>query len=195
MRTTRWIGRVLLAALAAVSLGWTRPSSSVQVVGGTPDQREMARWATARFDAAGLVLPELEIRFHRDRDACRGRLGYYFEGGVDVCRLHADLWASRELLHEMAHGWLAANLTDDERDRFLDLRGLPTWNDPSVVWDERGFEQGAEILAWAIGDQAEGLHIPSIPDNARPQLAAAYRLLTSEPLPKLTPSVTWHEPE
>lgn len=181
--------------IAAVSLGWARPSAAVRVVGGTPDQREMVRWAVGRFEAVGLTLPSLEIRFHEGRSACRGHLGYYLDGVVDVCRVNTDLRAARELVHEMAHGWLAATVTASERDRFLDLRGLTTWNDPNVIWDERGFEQGAEIVAWAIGDQAGGIYVPSIPDNARPQLADAYRVLTGDSLPEVKASMMWSRPK
>jgi hypothetical protein len=185
---------VLIVCVAIVSLGWTRQGDSIRVVGGTPDQREMTRWAVSRFEAAGLSPPPVEVRFHLDRDPCRGHLGYYDHGVVHVCRRHTDLWASRELLHEMAHGWLHTNLTAVERARFLKLRGLITWNDAGVAWDERGFEQGAEIIAWAIGDQADGIYMPSIPDNAPRQLAEAYRVLTSDPFPTLAPAALWAKP-
>lgn len=179
----------------AASLAGPKPGTSVHVLGGTPIQREMVRWAVGRFDAAGLNLPQLEVRFHPDREGCRGRLGYYAEGVVDVCRRHMDLWASREMVHELAHGWVAANLTDADRARFLALRGLVTWNDDTVPWEGRGFEHAAEIIAWAIGDQADGIYMPSIPDNEHPQLSLAYRALTSRRLPTLTPADLWALPE
>ena len=81
------------------------------------------------------------------------------------------------------------------RERFLELRGLETWNDRDVTWEERGSEQGAEILAWAIGDQADGIYAPSIPDNEPERLAVAYRMLTGTSLPSVTPSEWWERPE
>jgi hypothetical protein len=195
MQGTRWIRTVLIGLTAAVALGWPGQASSITIVGGTPEQRAMTVWAAGRFEAVGLSLPALEVRFHEGREACRGRLGYYLDGVVDVCREHTNLWASRELLHEMAHGWLDANLSPVERARFLRLRQLNTWNDAGVVWDERGFEHGAEIMAWAIGDQEGGIYTPSIPDNEVSQLAVAYRVLTGDPLPELTPRVLWKTPE
>ena len=44
----------------------------------------------------------------------------------------------------------------------------------------RGFEQTAEIVAWAIGD---GVITPSIPDNDHATLVADYELLTGSPPP------------
>jgi hypothetical protein len=171
----------------------TGQGRSVDVVGGTAAQQEMALWAVSRFEAVRLTLPSLEVRFHGDRDACGGRLGLYVDGVVHECREHTNLWASRELLHEMAHAWLDANLTEADRDRFLRLRGLATWNSRDAAWDERGYEHGAEIIAWAIGDQADGIYTPSIPDNGPGELAEAFRVLTSRPFPRLTPDALWDE--
>lgn len=72
------------------------------------------------------------------------------------------------------------------RDRFLDLRGLTTWNDDRVAWEERGFEQGAEIIAWSLGDQGEVILMPSIPNNERPQMIEAFEVLTGEPFPDVS---------
>ncbi len=174
---------MVLAVIVLLTLGGSRVPGSMTVVGGSPDQRAMVRWAGARFETVGLGLPSLEVRFHADRAECGDRLGYYHSGIVDVCRHHTDVWAARDLLHEMAHGWLDANLAEADRERFLKLRGLSTWNDPRVAWDERGFEQAAEIMAWAIGDQGEGIMMPSIPDNDSARLTAAYRVLTGMPFP------------
>jgi hypothetical protein len=191
MRSNRRLGPLVAAGILLATLGAPRPVGTAAVVGGTADQQAMVRWATARFESAGLQLPPLEVRFHVDRGACRGRLGYYLDGVVDVCRHFANLWAARELVHEMAHGWLAANLDEAARDRFLALRGLSTWNDQTVDWDARGFEQAAEIMAWAIGDQEDGIYRPSFPENDRDRLAVAYRMLTGRSLPALTPGDRW----
>jgi hypothetical protein len=187
--------RATIAATFAIASLWSPgPARSVTVVGGTVEQHAMTAWAVQRFEEVGLTLPVLEVRFHEGREACRGHLGFYLEGVVDVCREHTNLWASRELLHEMAHGWLDTNMSPEDRARFLKLRQIRTWNDQAVIWDERGFEHGAEIMAWAIGDQADGIYTPSIPDNDPLQLAAAYRMLTGDPLPELRPSVLWARP-
>lgn len=185
-----------MAVLAAVAiLAAPTPDRGVAVVGGTSEQRAMARWAVGRFNASGFVLPPLEIRFHEDREGCRGILAYYDDGVADMCRRHTDLMAARSLLHEIAHGWVEANVTGSERERFLAIRGLNTWNDKSVDWDERGFEHAAEIIAWAIGDQADGTLAPSIPRNSPNVLAAAYEMLTGRALPRIEVWMTWQAPE
>lgn len=191
MRRSRRIGGIVVAALAAAILVGSSPSPAFAIVGGTYEQQQMAQWALTRFSSAGLILPGIEIRFHAGRDGCEGHLGYYRDEVANICGTHADLMASRLLLHEMAHGWLEVNVTGARRDRFLELRGLTTWNDEGVTWEERGYEQGAEIMAWAIGDQVDGTRAPSIPENARHQLAEAYQLLTDDPLPELAPAMTW----
>ena len=52
----------------------------------------------------------------------------------------------------MGHIWLDQNLSDPERERFLEVRGLHAWNESSDTWALRG-EQGAEIMAWALGER------------------------------------------
>jgi hypothetical protein len=190
----RRIWRVLGIA-AAATLFLQAPTPSLAVVGGTPDQRRMVTWAVNRFASVGLPLPPLEIRFHATEDGCAGRLGLYDDGVVDVCRHLTDLWAARELMHELAHGWLDANSTDDIRNGFLELRGLETWNDPVADWEQRGYEQAAEIMAWAIGDQSGGIYAPSFPDHGTERLAVAYRALTGDGLPSLRPWELWKQPE
>lgn len=195
MRSVERLGKGLAVLAAVAILAAPSPDRSVGVVGGTSEQRAMARWAVGRFNADGFVLPPLEIRFHEDRDGCRGILAYYSDGVADMCRRHTDLMAARTLLHEIAHGWVEANVTGAERERFLRVRGLSTWNDKSVDWDARGFEHAAEIIAWAIGDQSDGTLAPSLPRNSPDELADAYETLTGRPLPEIEGWMTWHASE
>ena len=55
------------------------------------------------------------------------------------------------ILHEIAHAWAAHNLSDDQRQAFVDLRGLDTWFG-DAPWHERGSEQAAVIIAWGLGE-------------------------------------------
>lgn len=182
MRTTRWIGAavaVLAIAAGAVNVRNAGVAEAAtfgpaMVVGGTSEQVEMARWAVGRFESAGLTLPPIQIRFHADLEGCGGHLGYYRRGAVDVCGVSANLMARRNLLHEMSHAWAETNVTGDRRVRFLELRGLETWNGYYVPWRERGFEHAAEILAWHLGDR---ILTPTVPDNEREQLEAAVEAL------------------
>jgi hypothetical protein len=181
MRTERWIGTAVIAGLTAMTLVAGQPVGDIPITGGNPAQQAMAHWAEARYAAAGLVLPPLQIHFHVDLSGCHERLGYFADGVASICGTHANPMARRTLLHEMAHGWINRNLSGAERVRFLELRGLRTWNDQGVTWDERGFEQAAEIMAWALDEQETGL--PMFPNNSLEQMADGYESLTGNLLP------------
>jgi hypothetical protein len=67
----------------------------------------------------------------------------------------------RTMLHEIGHIWLDTNTTQSLRDRFLELRGLRSWNASSDPWELRGSEQGAEIMSWALGERILTAQIPT----------------------------------
>jgi hypothetical protein len=185
MRTTGWSRTLAVGAVTALTLGTGHPDSSTVIVGGSPAQRGMARWALARFAAEGLALPPLKIRFSASSSVCGEGLGFYGDGVATVCGSGTTRMTRRTLLHEMAHGWANSNLSLDEQVRFLGSRGLKTWNDDGVAWEERGFEQAAEVMSWALCDQGTEYLRPLIPDNSIEQLTKAYALLTGKPLPVL----------
>jgi hypothetical protein len=155
---------------------------NVEVTGAT-QQLAMARWAVERFEIAGLEPPVVEIAFHRGLSGCGGHLGFARQGEVDVCTTLVDACARRALLHEMGHIWLDQNLSDPERGRFLEVRGLHAWNDSADTWGLRGYEQGAEIMAWALGER---ILTPQIPNNEPMQLARGFELLTGSAPPAFT---------
>jgi hypothetical protein len=148
---------------------------SIAVYEADREQVRLVRWSASRFEGAGLEPPTVEIRFHADSSGCGGHLGYAQAGRVDVCMVLANEMARRTLLHEMGHIWIDQNVPETRRERFLDLRGLPSWNSSTDPWQERGYEQGAETMAWALGDRILSAQIP---DNQPAQLAAAFELLT-----------------
>jgi hypothetical protein len=180
-----------LAGLAfASSVAFGRPSSepvyvrpSVAVYEGVPEQDQLARWAAGRFEDAGLDLPDLEIHFHGDASGCGGHLGYARDGRVDVCTILTNEMARRNLLHEMGHIWIDQNVSRADRVRFLELRGLLTWNAPTAGWGYRGYEQGAEIMSWALGNRILSAQIP---DNDPQRLKGAFELLTGVRPPEPT---------
>ena len=183
MRTIGRFGGSVLA-LTAVFGAWSlaaRQASgleirpSVVVFSEDPAQQQLAEWAVARFERAGLDPPTVEIHFHRGSSGCGGHLGYAQIGRVDVCTVLVNEMSRRNLLHEMGHIWIDQNVSRAERDRFLEFRGLRTWNASTADWGYRGYEQGAEILAWALGDRTLTAQIP---DNDPIQLAAGFELLT-----------------
>jgi hypothetical protein len=184
MQTRRWIGRLAVAAMVALTLAMSNVDTETRITGGTTAQQGMARWAVGRFEQNALMLPSLEIRFHRSTNGCEGRMGGYSNGTADLCGKYVNWMSRRTLLHEMAHAWVDANVSADLEARFMRLRQLETWDDHRADWEERGTEHAAEIISWALDGQGTGTHRPSIPGNEPIQLAEAYELLTGRPLPR-----------
>lgn len=134
---------------------------------------EAVAWGRSRFFAAGLIPPQVGFVFHDDTMECRLRRGLYHHSTrtVEICNLNPET-----LVHELAHAWVDANLTDVAKADFMRHRGLRVWNDHSVPWAERGTEHAATIVAWGIEEKSrlitwvepEGHHILrllAIPDS------------------------------
>ena len=186
--TVIWFGVSVLAIAGGLGASSSRSIQATDVavirsnveVTGAAEQLAMVRWAMERFEIAGLEPPVVEIAFHRGLSGCGGHLGLARQGEVDICTTLVDPIARRALLHEMGHIWLDQNLSDPERERFLEVRGVHAWNDSSDAWGLRGYEQGAEIMAWALGER---ILTPQIPDNEPIQLARGFELLTGSAPP------------
>jgi hypothetical protein len=179
----------ILSALAFVtSVAFGRPSPapvevrpSIEVYEADREQVRLVQWSASRFEDAGLEPPTVEIRFHADSSGCGGNIGYAQAGRVDVCMVLANEMARRTLLHEMGHVWIDQNVPETRRERFLAVRGLPSWNALTDPWELRGYEQGAEIIAWALGTRILSAQIPG---NEPARLAYAFELLTGVALPR-----------
>jgi hypothetical protein len=153
---------------------------TIEVTGSTPEQLALARWAVGRFETAGLEPPAVEVAFHGDPSACGGHMGWARAGSVEVCTVLANEMSRRNLLHEMSHVWLDQNVGSITRDRFLDERGLPSWNSSHDPWELRGFEQAAEIMAWALGNR---ILAPQIPEAEPSALGGGFKTLAGVALP------------
>jgi hypothetical protein len=189
MRTLIRLGGATILLAAVLFAWWVRSSVSaasiaigpgVVVAEATPNQLEMGRWAIGRFETAGLEPPRVNIEFHGDRSGCSGHLGFARDGHVGVCTTLVNVMARYVLLHEMSHIWLDQNVETGMRDRFLELRGLPSWNAWGDPWELRGCEQGAEIIAWGLGER---ILTAQLPDDDLDLIAAAYEFLTGDALP------------
>jgi hypothetical protein len=119
----------------------------------------LAKWAMSRFELAGLILPDLSLAFHDKLDECRGLYGWFRTTApvsIDICGLNANRFLpgpKRLILHELAHAWTYESIDEETKRLFLEERGLSSWLGESVAWEERGFEQAAEIIAWALMDE------------------------------------------
>lgn len=125
-----------------------------------PDDEEVVEWARDRYREARLSLPPIRVSFHISSDPCEGaRGGHLIENDVSrVLICIAELGSSRELkvkrtlLHEFAHAWDAHYLTQDIRDKFIELRGFEGWSF-EVPYEERGSEHAAETITWGLIDE------------------------------------------
>ena len=126
----------------------------------TPADAALTEWAFARFEQAGLDLPPVAIAFHDGKEPCHGNLGFHRSGTparIDICGFNWDRFvtaAKKTILHELGHAWTDHTLTEEARQRFLSIRGLTSWADGPTPWESRGSEHAAEIIAWALMDQA-----------------------------------------
>ena len=177
---------VLVLALAALVSGGTSgwpAEDPVRLVGGTPFDHRLVDWALERYEAAGLELPPVEIHFHRDPAGCRGNSGFYDSGRLDVCSVDNTVAYSRKVVvHELAHAWSEAHLTAEDQGRFLNLRGLRSWNSREIPWGLRGSEQAAEVITWGV-TAGVGVAVLMPGDDAPEQLRSAYELLTGRAPP------------
>ena len=157
---------------------------------------ELAEWAVSRFQRAGLILPDLSLAFHDELDQCHGLYGWFRVATpvhIDICGFNADRLLpapKRLILHELAHAWAHENVDEESKRLFLRDRGLTSWHDESTPWEERGFEQAAEIIAWALMDEERTIR--TLPELDPRTITQAYQLLTSTPLPPRGPFPTDH---
>jgi hypothetical protein len=184
---TRLVVPVLAAAALAGGGAHVEPgpapvivADTVRVFGADAEHQRLVRWAFGRYERAGLEVPPIDVHFHPDTSGCYGHLGSQLGGRVDVCVVSVFELGRETLLHEMGHAWIDENVTDSVRERFLEMRGLRAWNESTVPWDDRGFEHGAEIIAWGLGNRYMA---PSIPDRDPARLAVGFELLTGNPIP------------
>jgi hypothetical protein len=141
----------------------------------TEEQQELRDFASRRFAGQGLTLPQVEVEFYPNTLECDGHKGLYWSRNRSLRMCSLD---KRTMLHELAHAWANLHLTDAQRERFAELRGLEVWNDPKHDWEERATEHAAEIIAWALMD--EPIHVRYVAENASGRRHVEYRLLTIE---------------
>jgi hypothetical protein len=163
------------AQQAGARLTAARP---LEIHGATAVDARAVDWALGRYREAGLThMPPLVVYLHRDHDACNSGIGLYNSGRIELCtKASSEPYQRKFALHEMAHAWAEANVDARTLERFLDVRGIASWNDRADPWKERGIEQSAEIIAWGLG---EGEIAPLLPTSVDAEtLSSLYELLT-----------------
>ncbi len=152
------------------------------VAADNPDHVDLVRWALDRFDEADLDLPSMRFVFHADSAACGGPVGYLAltspEYALHLCPVGGiDAPGNRfTLLHELGHAWVYSHLGPAEWDTFARYRGVSTWNDQAVPWQERGTEQAADLIALSLMDTEM---TPRIPDAGPQAIERGLQLLQS----------------
>ncbi|HKN80289.1 MAG TPA: hypothetical protein VJZ98_03025 [Actinomycetota bacterium] len=182
----RRIALLLVLAAAATTLGGHRPAPArepLTIRGATAAEERAIDWSIRRYREAGLDgMPDLDVYLYRSDAGCNGGLGLYHAGRINLCtEASSEPYQRKWALHEMAHGWIEANVSGEMLDRFMDIRGIAAWNDRSYDWNQRGTEQAAEIVTWGLG---EGEIAPQLPETTdTPTLSGLYKLLTGrEPI-------------
>ena len=173
--------RVVPLASVATSSGKAEVSAlpEIAIVGGTPAQAGRVEEAVQRFLSAGLLLPDLTISFHDSLDSCAGSKGVFWglSKGISFCSDEVDMVYE----HEMAHAWVAANLTDSQRSGFMRRNGLTVWSSHDVPWKERATERVAVIIQQGVS----GLPIPPAISEATLRSVREFEKLTGSPDPRL----------
>jgi hypothetical protein len=151
----------------------------VTVSGGTPEQRRTAFWAIQRYDGAGLEIPPVEIHLHQDLAECNGNRGISSCGSqrIDVCVNERNV-----VLHEIAHAWNHENLSETQRSEYVLAGGFGSWDDPETPWFDRGSEDAADTIAWALLEEPIKMVSHDGPIARRD---AAYSLLTGGHAPRV----------
>jgi hypothetical protein len=175
------IALIVCLAVAALAIGPQAPAQtprSLTIGGATAAEEQAVDWAFHRYGEAGLRnLPPLEVHLHRSNDDCRGGLGLYYAGRIDLCtKDSSEPYQRKFALHEMAHAWTETNVPGDVLRAFMQRQRVAAWNDRSDPWKERGIEQAAEVVTWGLGEGEIAPLLPEVPDAET--LASLYEMLT-----------------
>ncbi len=154
----RACGFVMSLIVVAAAAGGASSAASPDDPGSTAravaahDQgrRSIEDAAIALYEAKGLDVPATEIRW---QDDCGGHFGY--RASDHICVTTDDHGV---LAHELAHAWVAANLTEEDRRAFVNEFDSYSWNDPTDHHFRRGTEQAANALSRYVENR--------IPDGA-----------------------------
>lgn len=172
----------------------TAKGREVDVYNASEDQIQLVEWTIERFAENDLVFPEVAEIVFPPTAACEGGVSgvaVHREGGssIDVCTtaetasveeetgVYVPTRAERRtILHELAHVWNFAHVSEYRKEAFVTERGLEAWIGDGIDWDRRGSEHAAEILMWGLMDEA--VPMLRLEQRSCADLAVGYRILT-----------------
>jgi len=128
------------------------PAEGIIAPNATAAQLQVLEAAIETFEAAGLELPAIEVRFHEDTAPCKGHGGLYRASEDPSQRDTITMCNDKKLLlfHELAHAWERRALDDHHRDHLTEAWDLPTWRDHDFDWKERATERAAHTIAFTL---------------------------------------------
>lgn len=149
--------RIILALLLSLLAGSTQVSAAdltepasepswtgVRLIGleNDPALSSAVDVVIARFSEVGLVLPAVTVEFHDSTAPCNGYDGFilYAEPApvISICSERPYV-----LVHELAHAWVDANLTEEAKAAYVEHWGLASWDAKQDAWNDRGTEHAA----------------------------------------------------
>ena len=186
---------VAVAPQAAATVPAPRPPQVIHT--DSPELMALGEWALGRYTQAGLDLPRIDIYFHDTPEPCKGYSALHTRTDhrslINVCSTSRTPKVESTILHEIGHSWASHNLTDQQRQAFVELQGLNAWYDKDTSWNDRGTEHAAEIIAWGLGETSRPPRW--IPNNDPESLTTAYHQLTNtDPITDTTPEWQPGEP-
>lgn len=158
MTPTRIVLALLIMTSQVVSQPTEQPAAAVSthqapvaeiIVTGDDTQRQRVETATAVFATLGMPLPNLEIRFWNTTANCDDYEGLFRPSSlpwtIEIC---SDL--AYIVPHELGHAWERANLTDTDRQTYMETQGFDVWQDPSIDPRLQAIENIALVIQQVI---------------------------------------------
>ncbi len=164
------VAAMVLSAIVHESAFVVPAGPSLTLTNASEQQIERVEWAIEQFAIRGLELPDLDISFHDSAVGCDGNTGIMTQGSIadiEICMPTRHI-----ILHELAHAWSYAALTDAIRNEFLAYWALEHWSSKEAPWNRRGIEKAADTIAFVLAG------IPESPSDELIKYLCGYPLLT-----------------
>jgi hypothetical protein len=141
----------------------------VEIWNGSEALASLVSWALTRFSAAGLQVPRpRSVTFYPAADRCWGHIAVAggpandeivvcFGEGLACATSPCPPWsvkARQTMVHELAHTWMTQTLSEDTREEYEDLVGVP-WADDDEPAEAWALERAAEVITWGLLGEEE----------------------------------------
>ena len=159
----------------------TYVSDEATIYAKTAEQIELALWGIELYEAHGFDLPHVEEWMGNTPADCvhpSGRRVRGFATWRDDQAILFHCYDRFTLLHELAHVYDRHDVTEAQRDEFLEHRHLVDWQDVGN-WGASGEEHFANVLAWGLDPDSRRAFETYPNDDA--SLAEAFALLVAAP--------------